>query len=176
MDQNNEKPIKESVFLTEVIAIMVLNKLIMQCLLFLCGSTKDVIEKDIHSQKRKYASSLGSTSDASSSPKSSPDTSPQHSRWNFYLVSDKISCNISPQHSRWNFYLFSDKISPQHLGFYLFPKRYVVISLFLSPSFSGLVFSSWWSCIWFVFCDQNQALGSILAFSNSSLILILMNL
>ena len=36
-------------------------------------------------QKRKYASSLGSTSNASSSPKSSPETSPQHSRWSEVL-------------------------------------------------------------------------------------------
>jgi len=50
MDQNNEKSIKESVFLKE---------------------------------KRKYASSLGSTSNASSSPKSSPETSPQHSSPSF---------------------------------------------------------------------------------------------
>ena len=47
MDQNNEKTVKESVFLTE---------------------------------KRKYASSLGSSSISSLSPNSSPSASPQHSR------------------------------------------------------------------------------------------------
>jgi len=50
MDQNNEKKVKESVFLTE---------------------------------KRKYASSLGSGSISSLSPKSSPSASPQHSSPSF---------------------------------------------------------------------------------------------
>lgn len=59
MDQNNEKPVKESVFLVEVIQKRWQTNLLIP-------------------QKRKYASSLGSSSNYSASPKSSPGTSPQH--------------------------------------------------------------------------------------------------
>ena len=93
MDQNNEKPVKESVFLAEVTVKVVVN-LTITC----CCSQFGFWVKYYHMnylwrafiafffQKRKYASSLGSTSNASSSPKSSPDTSPQHSRWLEFVI------------------------------------------------------------------------------------------
>ena len=92
-----------------------------------------------------------------------------------------------PHNTRGEIFIFSWWIFPQYLAFLInipttlkvlsfLMTKYLVISLFLSPSFSGLVFSSWWSCIWFVFCDQISGVGILLAFSNSSLALILTNL
>ena len=140
-------------------------------------------------QKRKYASSLGSASNASSSPKSSPETSPQHSRWSEVLpilalhlptshqtIPKQRNCNLLSNgcnrlllfghlknitnacYIKWQITrqcisngknLFSSYLqfvtSPHNIISFQLLLFMFTISILFSPSFSGVVFPSWWS-------------------------------